>query len=232
MLFRKYSPLFFHQNKTKMIQHLDLKNISSFFKKQNTPGWSAQKQMAPPYRQNLVDQARFNPAKPKIAAVLIMIYEEKGELYFPVIHRNTYPGVHSNQIGFPGGRVEAIDQNLQATALRESLEEINAKPNLIEIVGELSQLFIPPSNFIVHPFVGIYKGKPNFIASEEEVKAIIPLNLKEFIFHPNIVQHSVKVDETLHQVPAFALPNGLICWGATAMMLNEFLVFLRNSLNL
>uniref|UniRef100_UPI0039A58386 NUDIX hydrolase n=1 Tax=Ornithobacterium rhinotracheale TaxID=28251 RepID=UPI0039A58386 len=215
-----------------MDYQLNSYNIKKLFKQQCAPGWSAQKVMAPPYRQSLVDKAKYNPANPKLAAVLIIIYEEKGELYFPVIHRNTYPGVHSNQIGFPGGRVESADENLQATALRESLEEINANPNCIEIVGELSQLFIPPSNFMVHPFVGVYNGKPDFIPSEREVKAIIPLKLNEFIHSPNIIEHTVVVDNIAHQVPAFALPNNLICWGATAMMLNEFLVFLRNSLNL
>ncbi|AFL98283.1 CoA pyrophosphatase [Ornithobacterium rhinotracheale] len=216
----------------KPINNLTSSNIKSLFRNTKTPGWKAQKVMAPPYRQNLVDKARYNPANPRIAAVLIIVYEENGELYFPVIHRNTYPGVHSNQIGFPGGRVESVDGDLQDTALRESLEEINANPNCIEIVGELSQLFIPPSNFMVHPFVGVYKGEPNFIPSEREVKAIVPLKLNEFIHSPNIIKHTVVVDNIAHQVPAFALPNNLICWGATAMMLNEFLVFLRNSLNL
>src|SRR5690606_26308386 len=100
------------------------------------PGWTAQHEMSPPDRQTLVDRGSFNLKNPRVAAVLILIYEEEGILKFPVIHRNTYAGVHSNQIGFPGGKVEEMDLNLAHTAMRECHEEINADPDNIEILGE------------------------------------------------------------------------------------------------
>ena len=196
------------------------------------PGWPAQREMSPPDRQKLVDEGRFNPTKPRIAAVLILIYEDEDELKFPVILRNTYPGVHSNQIGFPGGKIEKTDKDLKETAKRESLEEINADSDKIEILGELSQLFIPPSNFLVHPFVGIFKGKPEFKPCDLEVQEIIHIPLDDFLLNSNktelVLQHKGKP----YHVPAFELENGMKIWGATAMMLNEFYTFLNNSLSL
>ncbi|CAI9430208.1 Putative NUDIX hydrolase [Candidatus Ornithobacterium hominis] len=215
-----------------MWSDLNLQTLQSKLNFQKIPGWKAQQVMAPPYRQNLVDEARFNTQKSKIAAVLIILCEINDEIYFPVIHRNTYPGIHSNQVGFPGGKVEKSDENLEQTAIRESFEEIGAKPEAIEIWGELTELFIPPSNFIVHPFVGSYKLNPNFIPCDKEVKDIIFLSLKEFILNPPLQNYTVNVKGKAHKVPGFNLNQNLNVWGATAMMLNEFLEFIRNSLNL
>ena len=211
---------------------ITLQTLKSKLNFANIPGWGAQMQMSPPYRQALVDEGKFDLKNPRIAAVLILIYEENGILKFPVIHRNTYPGVHSNQVGFPGGKIESEDQNLAETAIRESQEEIKAIPDKIEILGELTELFIPPSNFLVYPFVGLYHDLPQFEPSDLEVKKIIPMNLIEFL------QNSKKTELTVHshgkdyQVPAFDLENGPKIWGATAMMLNEFHTFLTNSLDL
>ncbi|MDO5655491.1 MAG: CoA pyrophosphatase [Flavobacteriaceae bacterium] len=196
------------------------------------PGWIAQKTMAPPDRQKMIDQGRFNAKKPKIAAVLILIYEENGLLKFPVIHRNTYPGVHSNQIGFPGGKIEKGDKDMADTAKRESLEEINAQPDKIEILGELSELFIPPSNFLVFPYVGIYHHPPDFSPCDYEVKEIIPITLNEVLLDSKRTLLVLEHQNKPYQVPAFELNNGMKIWGATAMMLNEFYTFLQNSLHL
>ncbi len=208
-----------------------LQNIARQLDFEATPGWQAQIEMAPPYRQSLVDSGRLD-VSPKIAAVLILLYEDNGRLKFPLILRNTYPGVHSNQIGFPGGKVEAQDKNLSETAIRETHEEIAASPSKIKILGELTQLFIPPSNFLVYPFVGIYKGNSNFKPNDKEVNKIIPVDLLEFQKSENKILHSVNVRNKETLVPAFRLPENQIVWGATAMMLNEFRVFSKESLNL
>lgn len=196
------------------------------------PGWKAQYEMAPPDRQNLVDNGRFDLKKPRIASVLILIYKENGVLKFPVIHRNTYKGVHSNQIGFPGGKVEKEDANLAQTAIRESFEEINAEPNGIEILGELTELFIPPSNFLVYPYVGLYHQEPKFIPCDYEVRKIIPIDFHSFLTNPQKVNLILDHHGANYQVPAFSINHDINIWGATAMMLNEFYQFSRNSLHL
>ena len=197
-----------------------------------SPGWIAQREMSPPDRQKLVDEGRLNPSNPRTAAVLILIYEESERLKFPVILRNTYKGVHSNQIGFPGGKVEESDKNLEETAKRESFEEINANPEKIEVLGELSEIFIPPSNFLVYPYVGIYKSLPDFKPCDFEVKEIIHIDLIDFILNSDKRMITLKHKSKPYVVPAFQLENGMQIWGATAMMLNEFHAFLRNSLSL
>lgn len=215
-----------------MWSNFNLQTLQSRLNFQKIPGWKAQQIMAPPYRQHLVDDARFNTQKSKIAAVLIILYEKNGEIYFPVIHRNTYPGVHSNQIGFPGGKVEESDENLEQTAIRESFEEIGAKKHGLRIWGELTELFIPPSNYIVYPFIGSYILDPNFTPCDKEVKEIISLPLKDFILNPPITNYRIDINQKSYEVPGFHLRPNLNVWGATAMMLNEFLEFVRNSLNL
>lgn len=195
------------------------------------PGWSAQKAMSPPYRQELVDNSSYSFQSPKIAAVLILIYQKSGKLYFPLIHRNTYPGVHSNQIGFPGGKIEK-DETLDKTAIRECYEEIYASTNNIEILGELTELFIPPSNFLVYPFIGLYNDIPNFKPCDKEVKSIIPLHLESFLKDPKKTTLNITLSKKTYPVPAFELPNDMKVWGATAMILNEFRTFVINSLNL
>ena len=196
------------------------------------PGWKAQYEMAPPDRQNLVDNGRFDLKKPRIASVLILIYKENGVLKFPVIHRNTYRGVHSNQIGFPGGKVEKEDANLAQTAIRESYEEINAEPNGIEILGELTELFIPPSNFLVYPYVGLYHQEPDFVPCDYEVRKIISIDFYNFLTNPQKINLVLDHHGANYQVPAFSIKHDINIWGATAMMLNEFYQFSRNSLHL
>ena len=196
------------------------------------PGWLAQRRMSPPDRQKMVDEGKFNIHQPRIAAVLILIFEENNTLKFPVIHRNTYPGVHSNQIGFPGGKVEKTDDSLAATAIRESQEEIGANPENIEILGALSELFIPPSNFLVYPFVGLYHGTPDFRPCDWEVKQIITIDLCRALRDDGFTFLTLEHDHKPYNVPAFQLENGMKIWGATAMMLNEFYAFLQNSLHL
>lgn len=210
-------------NFEKIKESLDFKQV---------PGWKAQYEMSPPDRQNLMDNAKFNLENPKIAAVLILIYKFNGVLKFPVILRNTYPGVHSNQIGFPGGKVEKNDENLEHTAMRESFEEINAAPEKIEVLGQLTELFIPPSNFLVYPFVGLYHGIPNFKPCDHEVKEIISIDLIKFLQNPQKTNLKLDYHGKPYEVPAFALENNMKIWGATAMMLNEFYRFTRNSLSL
>lgn len=138
-----------------------------------------------------------------------------------LILRKTYKGVHSAQVGFPGGRLELEDSSIMDAALRETEEEVGVPRNDIIVLKQLTEIYIPPSNFFVQPFMGITTIPPSFVAQEDEVEALIEVSLPDFMNDRNIVKEILTTSymEEL-EVPAFKL-NGHIVWGATAMMLNE-----------
>ena len=147
-----------------------------------------------------------------------------------LILRKTYKGVHSAQIGFPGGKYENVDNSLNDTALRETEEEIGVLRNTVSVLKKLTEVYIPPSNFFVQPYLGITKNTPNFILQKEEVEMLIEVPLIHFM------DDTVKISQNLTtsyskniEVPAFLLNNHLV-WGATAMMLSEVREILKELL--
>ncbi|MDG1219230.1 MAG: CoA pyrophosphatase, partial [Flavobacteriaceae bacterium] len=144
-----------------------------------------------------------------------------------LILRNTYNGVHSNQIGFPGGRVEVYDKTLFDTAIRETHEEIGVRVQKNELIRELQEIYIPPSNFNVYPFLVILNHPPSFVKDDKEVKEIITIDL-ESLLNCEITQTLITIPAKLNklitqndvEVPTFKLA-GYNVWGATAMMLSE-----------
>lgn len=140
---------------------------------------------------------------------------------FLLILRNKYPGVHSGQVGFPGGREEPGDESLLHTALRETEEEVGAERAQIEVIRPVSQLYIPPSNFEVHPYLGIYPSTPSFRKQASEVEALVEIPLSEFLDDKNIITTRMNTSYARDiEVPAYTL-GGHTVWGATAMMLSE-----------
>lgn len=147
-----------------------------------------------------------------------------------LILRKTYKGVHSNQVGFPGGRVELDDVNIEHTALRETEEEIGIPRADIRVLKELTRLYIPPSNFWVHPFMGILEKTPVLVAQEDEVQEILQVNIDHFLDERNMVSQILSTSYAKDiEVPAFNL-NGHVVWGATAMMLSELKELLKTVL--
>ena len=112
----------------------------------------AHAKMAPLERISFLKEANYIDKNPKKAAVLMLFYPKKGITHLALIVRNSYPGVHSSQIGFPGGKVEESDFNLEYTALRETHEEVGVHPEKVKIIKPFSEIYIPPSNFLVYPF--------------------------------------------------------------------------------
>ncbi len=194
---------------------LKIKNIQ-------LPAEASQFKMAPPFRKELLKQTENNIKTAKQAGVLALFYPNSNNITTLVlILRKTYKGVHSAQVAFPGGKLEHSDASLKHTAIRETFEEIGVPISSIEIIKTLSQVYIPPSNFYVQPFLGISSLTPNFIKQDDEVESIIEVSLQHFLDENIIVKKTVKTSYNVEvEVPAFKL-NGHVVWGATAMMLSE-----------
>jgi 8-oxo-dGTP pyrophosphatase MutT (NUDIX family) len=191
------------------------------------PGYDAHERMMPATRKTIYRDIQV-PDDAKKSAVLILMYPGVDGLYFPLIERTEYPGVHSKQIGLPGGAWETEDADFVATALRETEEEIGVSRHAIEVLGQLSPLYIPPSNFWVQPVVGCVHTKPTFVPDPAEVASVIETALAQ-LHDPGIVtqskiQHSSGASLT---VPSFVI-QGHVVWGATAMMLSELVLLLAH----
>lgn len=195
---------------------------------QDLPGREAQLMMSP----LPVDWRRFSldaPATAKKSAVLLLFYPEASGVYFPLIKRPSYPGAHSGQVSFPGGKVEPDDPDLVYTALREAEEEIGIDPGKVEVLGRLTDLYIPKSNFLVSPVLGFLAEKPRFVPEKREVERIIPTALS-IVGQAQIRQRTYVSIGAGRQVetPYFAL-DGEVVWGATAMILSELLQLLEQN---
>ncbi|MBL4621623.1 MAG: CoA pyrophosphatase [Immundisolibacteraceae bacterium] len=170
------------------------------------------------------------------AAVLFLLYPGQNldnnapDLHLVFIQRPDYDGTHSGQISLPGGRHED-DETLEQTALRESFEEVGVDPDLVTVLGELEPMNVFASNHNVYPFIGYSPVRPDFIPCRQEVAAIIeaPINV--------LLQPGSRLTERRElkrwgptQVPFYSV-NGHKIWGATAIMLAEFLQLLTECLD-
>ena len=190
--------------------------------KLSLPGIETQLKMAPPFREQLLERYKEERKSAKPAAVLALFYpSNQGETLLVLIVRKSYKGVHSAQVGFPGGKPEPEDDGLEATALRETWEEIGVSSDKITVLRELSSIYIPPSNFLVSLFIGIAHTPLTFTLQPSEVDAIIEVSLTDFMNDSSeVVSEVLAADGVAYEVPAFKL-NSRIVWGATAMMLIE-----------
>ncbi|MBE16246.1 MAG: CoA pyrophosphatase [Dokdonia sp.] len=186
------------------------------------PGQEAQFLMAPIERVKELSTTAIEKKNPKQAGVMALLYPYRGkETYLVLILRKTYKGVHSNQVGFPGGKVEPEDAHLEATALRETEEEIGVNRKDIAVVKQMTNIYIPPSNFWVQSFIGYTQHHPQFTPQPSEVEAIIEVPLQEFLSDTSHIETTLSTSyATDITVPAFDL-QGHVVWGATAMMLSE-----------
>ncbi len=185
------------------------------------PAINAHRKMMPLFRQEVLKNIDFSQVVPKKAAVLMLFYPKDSLTHLALIVRAPYEGLHSSQIAFPGGKVELEDNDLTATALRETHEEIGVHPDKINVIRSFTEVYIPPSNFMVYPFLGICTEELEFQLQEDEVAGIIELPLLEFldekILATNILKTSYADDVN---VPGFKFKEHFI-WGATAMIMSE-----------
>jgi len=178
--------------------------------------------MVPAFRRELMKKNQELKVTPKKAGVLALCYPgEENAAYILLILRKTYEGVHSNQIAFPGGKEEELDTDLLSTALRETEEEVGIPMKNVTVIKELTQVYIPPSNFMVSPFIGICFEQPAFSIQEEEVEKVVEVPIKDLLNDDFICSKKIKTSYAVDvDVPAFNL-NDYTVWGATAMMLSE-----------
>jgi len=185
------------------------------------PGLSAQLKMASGLRRKAASSYKVDESNAKISAVLIALYADNGVIRTVLMKRPDYDGTHSGQVSFPGGKLEETDNGIVEAALREAEEEVNIKPNDVHVIGQLTQLYIPPSNFLVHPVLGVLKARPNFIPDQHEVESIHTPELS-YLFREDIIDEIEILLTTGFKLktPSFKV-DGHTVWGATAMMIAE-----------
>jgi 8-oxo-dGTP pyrophosphatase MutT (NUDIX family) len=197
------------------------KSLEQLLKKE-LPGAEAHQKLAP-LNRDLRNNLNNKTPGFKQGSVLILLYPANGEIFLPLMQRPNYQGIHSGQISFPGGKKEEIDSDLIATALRETMEEIGVLEKDVKVVGTLTELYIPASNFKVLPVVGYVTKQPNFIPDQYEVVKIIETSVSELLDEGIIKTRMIKTSLGLEIKAPYYDVQGHIVWGATAMILSEFL---------
>lgn len=193
---------------------------------QTLPGEEAQYRMAPLHRQRIeVETLQVEQYRPS-AVMIVFCEDEDGELYIPLIERMSYNGAHSAQISLPGGKYDPKDLKHEQTALRECFEEIGISD--IEVIGNLTKLFIPVSNFIVYPYLGVCRIKsPVMTIDKREVKTLLKLKVNDLMKEDTIEKGSIELFSNLVIKTPWFNVEGHKVWGATAMILSELKAILK-----
>jgi 8-oxo-dGTP pyrophosphatase MutT (NUDIX family) len=185
------------------------------------PGKEAQRKMAASARHWNPSQYKPN-GQTKEGGVMILLYPHQEELFLPLILRpKSEKGVHSGQVAFPGGRREQSDTDIAFTALRECEEEIGVAHQQVQLIGQLSPLFVFASNFMVYPTIGFLPEKPLFKPNASEVAEVLEVGLSHLL-NPNTQKlTNIYINENLTLEAPYFDVAGQVVWGATAMMLSE-----------
>lgn len=193
------------------------------------PGLEAQLLMAAGIRVKAARNFKIDSSKARIGAVLIALYMDGETVRTVLMKRPDYDGTHAGQVSFPGGKVEEQDKDLIATALREAEEEVNIKPDEVMVIGQLTELYIPPSNFLVHPILGVLKQPPTLVPDAHEVQSIHTPELSYLLRDDIIEEIEIKLKTGFKmKTPSFKV-DGHVVWGATAMIISELKAILREA---
>lgn len=195
--------------------------------KNELPGEKSHLKMIPESRLNISFDSTAD--KFKKSAVLLLLFPENGSFNLLFIKRAENGSKHSGQIAFPGGKFEEGDNVPENTALRETEEEVGIKENDIKILKSLTSLLIPVSNFIVNPFVGMIDYKPKIIMNSDEVQEVFSLNIQEVLTAKRI-EKTIHVRNQIITAPFYVFKEFEI-WGASAMILSEFIDLLKTEIN-
>jgi 8-oxo-dGTP pyrophosphatase MutT (NUDIX family) len=189
------------------------------------PGSVSHQKMIPPGRMLKVPHLKSE--KIKHSSVLLVLYPDENELFACLIKRPVHMKHHAGQIAIPGGRIEKNESALE-TALRETNEEIGLQPKLIKIIGQLSELYVEVSRFLIHPFVGWLDKKPDFLINRNEVEKMVLFPLSKY--KNDFGKVELETISGKLTVPCIHFENEII-WGATAMILSEFYDIMENKFN-
>lgn len=193
------------------------------------PGWDSHQKMMN-YKRPKPDNIRQIDPDARESAVLALLYPYQNEIYTVLMQRHVYEGTHSGQISFPGGKREKSDKDLRETALREANEELSIDSKKVQILGELTQVYIPPSRYLVSPFLGIVSARPQFVPEAAEVNEIIEVPVSQFL-DPSKLKEKYHFIPTLNskiKIRYFDVDQRVV-WGATAMMLSEITEILKKT---
>lgn len=186
------------------------------------PGLQAQLRMASKLRLKAAQTYNPDTSNAKIGAVLIALYpDEMGIVRTVLMKRPDYDGTHSGQVSFPGGKMEEADATVIETALREAEEEVNIKPEEVKVIGQLTNLYIPPSNFLVHPVLGILERPPLLMPDKHEVQSIHLPELSYLLRDDIIEEKDIILSSGFKMRTPYFEVDGHTVWGATAMMIAE-----------
>ncbi len=163
------------------------------------------------------------------AAVLILLYPSSTDLRLLLTVRSDQLPNHRGEVSLPGGATDPQDDGPMATAVRECWEELGIVPDAIEIWGTLMSVYIPPSNFRITPVVGFSAQQPVLDPSAAEVSAVLTVTLRELLDPEYVVVEQWTLRGAEVHVPFFAVA-GYKVWGATALILSEFVARLRRAL--
>lgn len=186
------------------------------------PGWQSQWELSP-----VSGSPPLAPEHHRKGAVLSLLYPYKDELHIVFMKRTDDGKAHGGQISFPGGKQEPEDRTLNLTALRESEEELGIIQQEVQVLGGLTKLYIPASNFLVQPVVGYAANRPIFRPSPVEVDEILEVSVAQLLQTPISTSPVTASSGFTIDAQAF-LVNDQVIWGATAMMLNELLTTIRD----
>ena len=193
--------------------------------KRKLPGFEAQAKMAPASR--ISNDYEPNPDGARQSSVILLLIPVDNRVNLVIIRRVYNDSIHSGQLAFPGGKVETHDQTIFDTAIRECTEEIGVLPSEIRIIGQLTSIYIPVSNYTVHPVVGCINYQPTYIPNVEEVEEIHEVELQQLCKPENRILKKLMIRDLEREVPVFEIGN-LEIWGATAMILSEFIEIIEN----
>lgn len=196
---------------------------------QPLPGKKSHVKMATKARVEEFERLNGNIQNAKKSAVMMLFFHDDNKLKVILIRRSFYVGIHAGQIAFPGGRFEEEDIDVRNTALREIEEEIGIDKDKIEVIGRLSDIYVPPSNFLISVFVGYLAEKPAFKPDEREVAEVIEVDMDSF-FEPEVIRKKefvVPSNNYSVKAPYYNVPKAEI-WGASAMVMTELLDLLTD----